>query len=110
MLSRYFSGLAVIFIAAACEVLDNDIDKHTDKVGDIYIGLDEVAEIFSALPVNKPCHSYQGFQPSKCKFLSSGGTIPAIQQPLTTSFPVSTEDLGGLQRQPSTTSATPYGK
>ena len=52
MLSRYFSGLAVIFIAAACEVLDNDIDKHTDKVGDIYIGLDEVAEIFSALPLN----------------------------------------------------------
>ena len=52
MLSRFFPGLAVIFLAAACEVLDNDIDKHTDKVGDIYIELDEVAEIFSALPLN----------------------------------------------------------
>ena len=50
-------------------------------------------EIFSALPVNKPCHSYQGFQPSKCKFLSPGKTISATQQWWATSSPISAEEL-----------------
>jgi hypothetical protein len=36
----------------SCEVLDNDIQKHTDKEGNIYVGLDEVAEVLSDLPLN----------------------------------------------------------
>ena len=53
-------------------------------------------EIFSALPVNKPCHSYQGFQPSKCKFLSPGEALPAIQQLSATSSPVRADELWGM--------------
>ena len=43
--------------------------------------------------VNKPCHRHQGFQPSKCKFLSPSKTISATQQWWATSSPVSAEEL-----------------
>ena len=43
--------------------------------------------------VNKPCHRHQGFQPSKCKFLSPGKTISATQQWWATSSPISAEEL-----------------
>ena len=52
------------------------------------------------------CHNHQGFQPSKCKFLSPGKTIMSIWQPSVTS-PVSSEKLGDsrkCKRQPSATS------
>ena len=36
----------------SCEVLDDDIQKHTDQSDTTYIGLDEVAHILSALPLS----------------------------------------------------------
>ena len=42
-----------ILLAVSCEVLDDDIGKHTDKTGSIYVELSEVAEILSSLPLDK---------------------------------------------------------
>jgi hypothetical protein len=44
--------IAFALSVLSCEVLDNDIEKHTDKEGNIYVGLDEVAEVLSDLPLN----------------------------------------------------------
>ena len=44
--------IAFALSVLSCEVLDNDIEKHADKGGDIYVGLDEVAEVISDLPLN----------------------------------------------------------
>ena len=55
--------------------------------------------------VNKPCHRHQGFQPSKCKFLSPGETMTAIWESSATSFQIGLEELGGGERQPSATLA-----
>ena len=49
-LCRYMIGLALVLSALSCEVLDNDIEKHTDN--NRYVGLDEVAEVLSALPLD----------------------------------------------------------
>ena len=43
-------GLALVLSSLSCEVLDNDIEKHTDN--NRYVGLDEVAEVLSALPLD----------------------------------------------------------
>ena len=44
------------------------------------------------------CHSYQGFQSSKTKFLSPRRAILSAQQPSVTSWSaVSAEELGGLE-------------
>lgn len=42
-----------ILLAVSCEVLDDDIGKHTDKTDSIYVQLSEVAEILSSLPLDK---------------------------------------------------------
>ena len=42
-----------ILLAVSCEVLDDDIGKHTDKTDSIYVELSEVAEILSSLPLDK---------------------------------------------------------
>ena len=47
---RYMIGLALVLSSLSCEVLDNDIEKHTDN--NRYVGLDEVAEVLSALPLD----------------------------------------------------------
>jgi len=39
----------------SCEVLDDESDRHVENAGSVYVGLDEVAEILSALPL-KPSH------------------------------------------------------
>ena len=49
---RYIFLIAFSLVAFSCEVLDNDIEKHGDKEGNIYVGLDEVAEVLSDLPLN----------------------------------------------------------
>ena len=46
---RYMIMLAFVLSVLSCEVLDNDIEKHTE--GNIYVGLDEVAEVLSNLPL-----------------------------------------------------------
>ena len=43
---------ALTLSAVSCEVLDDDIGRHTDKTDNIYIELSEVAEILSNLPLN----------------------------------------------------------
>ena len=47
---------------------------------------------------------------SKCKFLSPGETKPVIWKPSAMSSPVSSEELRGCERQPSTTFPISYGK
>ena len=47
---RYMIMLAFVLSVLSCEVLDNDIEKHTE--GNLYVGLDEVAEVLSNLPLN----------------------------------------------------------
>ena len=42
-----------ILLSVSCEVLDDDIGKHTDKTDSIYVELSEVAEILSSLPLDK---------------------------------------------------------
>ena len=49
---RFIVKVAFVLSVLSCEVLDNDIEKHTDKDGNIYVGLDEVAEVLSDLPLN----------------------------------------------------------
>ena len=39
-------------LVISCEVVDDEIDKHTNESETIYIGLDEVAEVLSDLPLN----------------------------------------------------------
>lgn len=54
--SIIFPALAIAVLAAvSCEVLDDDIERHTTPQEDSLslIGLDEVAEIFSALPLER---------------------------------------------------------
>ena len=41
---------AFMLSVLSCEVLDDDIEKHTE--GNVYVGLDEVAEVLSDLPLN----------------------------------------------------------
>ena len=48
---RCIIRIAFALSVLSCEVLDNDIEKHTDKEGNIYVGLDEVAEVLSDLPL-----------------------------------------------------------
>ena len=35
----------------SCEIVDDDMNKHVDKPDSVYVGLDEVAEILSVLPL-----------------------------------------------------------
>ncbi len=48
----YMIRIAFALSVLSCEVLDNDIEKHVDKEGNIYVGLDEVAEVLSDLPLD----------------------------------------------------------
>ena len=48
---RCIIRIAFALSVLSCEVLDNDIEKHTDNEGNIYVGLDEVAEVLSDLPL-----------------------------------------------------------
>ena len=48
---RCMIRIAFALSVLSCEVLDNDIEKHTGKEGNIYVGLDEVAEVLSDLPL-----------------------------------------------------------
>lgn len=41
----------MLLLALSCEILDDDIDKHTEKTDSVHIELNEVAELFSALPL-----------------------------------------------------------
>lgn len=41
----------ILFVATACEILDNDPDKHVKDNDSTYVGLEEVAEIFALIPL-----------------------------------------------------------
>ena len=43
--------MACTCLVLSCEIVDDDIDKHVDKPDSIYVGLGEVAEILSVLPL-----------------------------------------------------------
>ncbi len=44
--------IVLILLTLSCEVLDDDIGKHTDMTGGLCVELSEVAEILSRLPLN----------------------------------------------------------
>ncbi len=47
------AGFMVMGMTASCEILDNDPDKHVGNDNDsTYVGLEEVAEILAALPLD----------------------------------------------------------
>lgn len=44
---------AMLWSASSCEELDNDIEKHVQPQNSTFVGLDEVAEILSSVPLQK---------------------------------------------------------
>jgi hypothetical protein len=42
-----------LLVTMSCEVLDDDVNKHTSGTGKVYVSLSEVAEILAALPLEQ---------------------------------------------------------
>ena len=54
MMTVVAAAFALIITAASCEILDNDPDKHvSEKEDSTYVGLEEVAQILSLIPLQK---------------------------------------------------------
>ncbi len=52
--SVFYSGIAMFMMTifmGSCELLDNDPDKHANKNDSTYVGLEEVAEMLSLIPL-----------------------------------------------------------
>ena len=45
------ASVAVMSAAGSCEILDNNVDKHTKDEDSVYISLDEVASVLSDIPL-----------------------------------------------------------